>query len=133
MAATKKMKVLMCCLGPETHNRGILTVSKMLRDAGIEVVYLGNIAAEEAIKVAIEEGVDVVGISSLSGGHMGVGRILLDLARKKGIDNKVGFIIGGVIPPLDIPKLKALGYKNVFPSGSTREQIINGFKEAMVA
>jgi len=133
VAATKKMKVLMCCLGPETHNRGILTVSKMLRDAGIEVVYLGNIAAEEAIKVAIEEGVDVVGISSLSGGHMGVGRILLDLARKKGIDNKVGFIIGGVIPPLDIPKLKALGYKNVFPSGSTREQIINGFKEAMVA
>lgn len=133
MTENKKIKVLMCCIGPETHNRGILTVSKMLRDAGMEVVYLGNAAAEETIKVAIEEGVDVVGVSSLSGGHMGVARILFDLARNKGIDKKIGFIIGGVIPPLDIPKLKSLGYKNVFPSGSTREQIIHGFKDAFIA
>ena len=132
MVDDKKIKVLMCCIGPETHNRGILTVSKYLRDAGMEVVYMGNASAEEAIKVAIEEGVDVVGISSLSGGHLSVGKILFDLARSKGIDKQIGFIIGGVIPPLDIPKLKALGYSCVYPSGSTREQIIQGVKDAIV-
>jgi methylmalonyl-CoA mutase C-terminal domain/subunit len=129
----KKIKVLMCCIGPETHNRGILTVSKYLRDAGMEVVYMGNASAEEAIKVAIEESVDVVGISSLSGGHLSVGKILFDLASSKGIAQKIGFTIGGVIPPLDIPKLMALGYRSVYPSGSTREQIINGIKDAVVA
>lgn len=133
MVDNKKIKVLMCCIGPETHNRGILTVSKYLRDAGMEVVYMGNASAEEAIKVAIEEGVDVVGISSLSGGHLSVGKILFDIARSKGVAQKIGFTIGGVIPPLDIPKLTALGYRSVYPSGSTREQIINGIKDAVVA
>ncbi len=129
----EKIKVLMCCVGPETHNRGILTVSSYLKDAGMEVVYIGNATAQEAIKVAMEEDVKVVGVSSLSGGHLGVGKILLDLAREKGIDKKIGFVIGGVIPPLDIPKLKAMGYTDVYPSGSSREQIINGIKKAILA
>lgn len=128
-----KIKVLMCCVGPETHNRGILTVSSYLKDAGMEVVYIGNATAQEAIKVAMEEDVKVVGVSSLSGGHLGVGKILLDLAREKGIDKKIGFVIGGVIPPLDIPKLKAMGYTDVYPSGSSREKIINGIKKAILA
>jgi methylmalonyl-CoA mutase C-terminal domain/subunit len=127
-----KIKVLMCCVGPETHNRGILTVSSYLKDAGMEVVYMGNATAQETIKVAMEEDVDVIGVSSLSGGHLGVGKILLELAKSKGIDKKVGFVIGGVIPPLDIPKLKSLGYNDVYPSGSTREQIINGIKKAVI-
>ena len=133
MAEGKKIKVLMCCIGPETHNRGILTVSKMLRDAGMEVVYLGNALAEEAIKVAIEEDVQVVGVSSLSGGHLGVGKILMELVHRQGLEKSMGFLIGGVIPPLDVPKLKELGYNAIYPSGSTREQIINGVEKAIVA
>jgi methylmalonyl-CoA mutase C-terminal domain/subunit len=123
----------MCCVGPETHNRGILIVSSYLKDAGMEVIYMGNATAQETIKVAMEEDVKVVGVSSLSGGHLGVAKILLELAKSKGIDKKVGFVIGGVIPPLDIPKLKALGYNDVYPSGSSREQIINGIKKAVIA
>jgi len=131
--ADKKIKVLMCCVGPETHNRGILTVSSMLKDAGMEVVYLGNATADEAIKAAIEEDVNVVGVSSLSGGHLGVGKILMEMAKNQGLDKRIGFLMGGVIPPLDIPKLKEMGFKAVYPSGATRDQIVNGVKEAVIA
>lgn len=128
-----KIKVLMCCVGPETHNRGILTVSSMLRDAGMEVVYLGNASAEETIKAAIEEDVKVIGVSSLSGGHLGIGKILMGMAKEKGLEKRIGFLMGGVIPPLDIPKLKEMGFNDVYPSGATRDQIINGIKKAIVA
>lgn len=124
-------KVLMCCLGPETHNRGILTVSGMLRDAGMEVVYLGNATPEEALKIAIDEDVQAVGVSSLSGAHLSIGKLLMNLAKKKEYDKSVGFLMGGVIPPKDIPKLREMGFDNVFPSGASREAIVNGVLESM--
>ena len=124
-------KVLMCCLGPETHNRGILTVSGMLRDAGMEVVYLGNATPEEALKIAIDEDVQAVGVSSLSGAHLSIGKLLMNLAKKKEYDKSVGFLMGGVNPPKDIPKLREMGFDNVFPSGASREAIVNGVLESM--
>lgn len=120
----------MCCLGPETHNRGILTVSSMLRDAGMEVVYLGNSSPEEAIRTAIEEGVDVIGVSSLSGAHLRVGRILMDVARSRGVEKQFAFLMGGVIPPKDVPRLIEMGFDGVYPSGATREDIVNGVRRA---
>jgi len=133
MQEKRRIKVLMCCLGPETHNRGILTVCGMLRDAGMEIVYLGNASPEEAIKIAIEEDVDAVGVSSLSGGHLGVGKILMDLAKDQDLDKQIAFFIGGVIPPKDIPKLKEMGFDGVYPSGATREEIIDGMREPILA
>lgn len=130
MSATRPLKVLMCCLGPETHNRGILTVSSMLRDAGMEVVYLGNSSPEEAIRTAIEEGVDVIGVSSLSGAHLRVGRILMDAARSRGVEKQFAFLMGGVIPPKDVPRLIEMGFDGVYPSGATREDIVNGVRQA---
>lgn len=133
MAEDKRIKVLLCCIGVETHNRGILTVAGMLRDAGMEVIYLGNALPEEVIKIAVQEDVDVVGISSASGAHLTVGKDLLDLARSEGVYDQITFLIGGVIPTEDIQKLKNMGFANVFPSGSTRQEIVNGVKEAVSA
>lgn len=131
MQQQKIFKVLMCCLGPETHNRGILTVSSMLRDVGMEVVYLGNATPEEALKIAIDEDVQAIGVSSLSGAHLSIGRLLMKLAKENEYDKSVGFLIGGVIPPKDIPKLKEIGFDGVFPSGTSREAIVNGVLESI--
>ncbi len=130
MTQERKIKILMCCLGPETHNRGIITVSSMLREAGVEVVYLGNASPEEAIKAAVEEDVQVVGVSSLSGAHLRLGKALMDLARSRGLEGRIAFIMGGVIPPRDIPVLKEMGFMEVCPSGSTREEIVGCMKKA---
>ena len=131
MASERKNKVLMCCLGPETHNRGILTVSSMLREAGMEVVYLGNASPEDAIKAAIEEDVQIVGISSLSGAHVSLGGALMELARKEGLRDSMVFLMGGVIPPKDIPRLIEMGFADVLPSGATRNTIIESVDKAM--
>ncbi|OAT79496.1 methylmalonyl-CoA mutase [Desulfotomaculum copahuensis] len=120
----------MCCLGPETHNRGIITVSSMLREAGVEVVYLGNASPEEAVRAAMEEDVQVVGVSSLSGAHLCLGKALMDLARKHGMERQVTFLMGGVIPPKDIPVLKEMGFGEIYPSGSTREEIVGCIRKA---
>ncbi|MDA8333591.1 MAG: cobalamin B12-binding domain-containing protein [Peptococcaceae bacterium] len=131
MGSELKTKVLMCCLGPETHNRGILTVSSMLREAGLEVVYLGNASPEDAIKAAIEEDVQVVGISSLSGAHVSLGGALMELARKEGLSGSMVFLMGGVIPPKDIPRLKEMGFADVLPSGASRNSIIESVDRAL--
>lgn len=131
MQQKRIFKVLMCCLGPETHNRGILTVSGMLRDAGMEVVYLGNATPEEALKIAIDEDVQAIGVSSLSGAHLSIGKLLMNLAKEEECDKSIGFHMGGVIPPKDIPKLREMGFDGVFPSGASREVIVNGVLESI--
>lgn len=81
-------------------------VSTILKEAGMEVVYMGNTTAENALKAAIEEDVQVVGISSLSGAHLRTGKYLLDLAKQQRKDKSIAFVIGGVIPPNDVKILK---------------------------
>ena len=130
---TNKIKVLMCCLGPETHNRGIIIVSNILKEAGMEVVYLGNTTPENAIKAGVEEDVQVIGVSSLSGAHLRTGAMLLDLAKEKGLNKDIAFMIGGVIPPNDIKPLLEMGFANVMPSGVTREEIVKNMTEAAKA
>jgi len=128
-----KIKVLMCCLGPETHNRGIIIVSNILKEAGMEVVYLGNTTPENAIRAGIEEDVQVIGVSSLSGAHLRTGAMLLQLAKEKGVDESIAFMIGGVIPPNDMKPLLEMGFKNVMPSGVTREDIVKNVTKAAKA
>jgi methylmalonyl-CoA mutase C-terminal domain/subunit len=118
-------KVILATLGLETHWRGVITVACMLRNQGMEVVYLGNAYPEEIITAAIQEDVSVVGISVLSGAHLTLGSRLLEIAKQKNIKGRMLFLIGGVFPPSDIPKLIKLGFDGVFGPGTRGEEIGN--------
>jgi methylmalonyl-CoA mutase C-terminal domain/subunit len=117
------MKVIITTLGLETHWRGAITVANLLRNHGMEVVYLSNACPDEVIESAIQEDVDIIGVSVLSGIHLTLGGELLRIARQRKIKNRMTFIIGGVFPPCDVPKLKELGFDCVFPSGVTGDEI----------
>lgn len=125
---TKKIKVLLSKLGLDVHNRGIIIVAKVLSSAGMEVVYLGNALPEEIISVAIQEDVDVVGVSSLGGAHISLGMPLLKEAEEKELKGKVIFLMGGVFPPSDGERLREIGFDGVFLPGTTRDQIVSGIE-----
>lgn len=128
----KKIKVLLVKLGLDVHNRGIITVAKELRDAGMEIVYIGNSLPGEIVKTAIQEDVDVVGVSSLGGAHITLGKPLIDIARQEQLSAGVVFVIGGVFPPDDMIRLKEIGFDAVFTPGATRKEIVFSI-EQMVA
>jgi methylmalonyl-CoA mutase C-terminal domain/subunit len=129
--AEKKIRVIMAKLGLDVHSRGAITVASELRDAGMEVIYIGNALPEEIIKVAIQEDVDVVGVSSLGGAHLTLGSDLLNLAKSQGMTERVAFFIGGVFPPYDEPQLREIGFDGVFRPGATAKEIVSGLKEAI--
>jgi methylmalonyl-CoA mutase C-terminal domain/subunit len=124
-----KVKVLLSKLGLDVHNRGLITVASELRDAGMEVIFLGNSFPLEILNTAIQEDADVVGVSSLGGAHLTLGRELMEEARKKGLRDRMAFVIGGVFPPLDEEKLREIGFDGVFPPGSTREKIVSSIRK----
>jgi len=110
------------------HDRGIVLITMALRDAGMEVIYSGrHNSPENLVETAIQEDVDVLGVSILAVAHMTLCRRIADLLREKGAEDIV-FLAGGFIPPEDIPKLKAVGVREVFREGTSLEQII-GFIE----
>jgi len=124
----RKIKVLLAKLGLDVHNRGIITVAKELGDAGMEIVYIGNSLPGEIVQTAIQEDVDVIGVSSLGGAHLTLGGPLIEAARKERLTEGVVFVIGGVFPPDDTVRLKAIGYDAVFTPGATRDEIIRSIK-----
>ncbi len=124
----RRVKVLLSKLGLDVHNRGIITVAKFLRDAGMEVIYIGNALPRDVIETAIQEGVDAVGVSSLGGAHLSLGSRLLDEAKKRGIKKRVVFVIGGVFPPEDAKELKKTGFDAVFIPGATRDEIVSSIE-----
>jgi len=126
----KKIKVVMAKLGLDIHWRGAVAVSRMLRDAGMEVVYLGNQFPEQIVNAAIQEGADVVGLSTLGGNHLTLGPKVVRLLREKGVDDVV-VLMGGVIPPEDIPQLKAKGIAGVFGPESRIEDIVHFIHEQL--
>jgi len=132
----KKIKVLLAKLGLDVHNRGIITVAKALCDVGMEIVYIGNSLPREIVQTAIQEGVDVIGVSSLGGAHLTLGQPLMDVARQENLTDSVVFVIGGVFPPDDTLRLKEIGYNAVFTPGATRDEIvlsIQGLVEKKIA
>jgi len=129
---TKNIKVLLSKLGLDVHNRGIITVAKALSGAGMEVVYLGNALPEEIISVAIQEDVDVVGVSSLGGAHITLGTRLLKEAEEKGLKDKVAFLMGGVFAPSDGERLREMGFDGVFVPGATSEQIVSSIQRLVL-
>ena len=124
----RKVKVLLSKLGLDVHNRGIITVAKELRDAGMEVIYIGNALPKEIIRVAIQEDVDVVGVSSLGGAHITLGIPIIEEAKQEGLKDKVVFLMGGVFPPSDTVRLKEIGFDGVFTPGSTKDEIVSSTK-----
>lgn len=125
----KNIKVLLSKLGLDIHNRGVLTVAKNLRDAGMEVIYIGNSMVEQIIKAAIQEDVDIIGVSSLGGAHIQLGSELASHAKKEGLIDSKGLVIGGAIPDDDKLKLEKMGFDAIFTSGASREEIISKIKK----
>lgn len=118
-----KGKILIAKLGLDIHWRGAVMVSRFLRDAGKEVVYLGNSFPEDIVDAALEEGASVVGLSTLCGNHLTLGPKVVDLLKARGAGD-VAVFIGGTIPPDDIPLLKAAGLAEVFPPESPLDHIL---------
>ena len=121
----RSIKVLLSKLGLDVHSRGVFIVAKQLRDAGMEVIYIGNSMPEQIVKAAVQEDADVIGVSSLGGAHLQLGRELISEAEKEGIKDNKAYIIGGAIPPEDAIKLKEMGFDAIFASGATKEEIIS--------
>jgi methylmalonyl-CoA mutase C-terminal domain/subunit len=123
-----KTKIIMAKFGLDGHSNGIRIVTRWLQDAGFEVIYMGLYnTAEGIIKAAQEENVDIIGCSFLEGAHLFYAKKLVTLADKKRL-NQVKFVVGGVIPPDDINRLKKMGVKEVYTPGTPRDVIIAGLK-----
>jgi methylmalonyl-CoA mutase cobalamin-binding domain/chain len=127
------IRVLVAKIGLDGHDRGVKVVARILRDAGMEVIYIGlHRSAEEAVEAAIQEDVDVIGISMLSGAHMTAFPKVLRLLQEQGAED-VAVIGGGVIPDRDVPKLKELGVAELFLQDTPPEVIIKRVTELAAA
>lgn len=127
--AKKKVRVLIAKPGLDGHDRGAMVVARALRDAGMEVIYTGLRQTPEMIaESALQEDVDFVGLSILSGAHMALVPRVLELLKEQGQDD-VKVLLGGIIPDDDVPKLKDLGVAAVFGPGTNTEDIIGLVKD----
>lgn len=125
----KKIRVLVAKPGLDGHDRGAKVISRALRDAGFEVIYTGlRRTPEEIVNAAIQEDVDVIGLSILSGAHNVLFPQVMDLLDQKGI-NDIHVIAGGIIPEKDIPDLKKIGIAEVFLPGSSTQNIVQWIQE----
>jgi len=126
-----KIRVLVAKPGLDGHDRGIKVVACALRDAGMEVIYTGlHQTPEMIVETALQEDVDVVGLSILSGAHMTIFPQVSKLMKQKGL-KKVLLTGGGIIPQEDVPKLKKLGVGKLFGPGATTTEIIDYIKIAI--
>jgi len=126
---TRRPKILLAKVGLDGHDRGVKVVAQWLRNGGMEVVYLGIHQTSEAIvETAIQEDVDVVGLSSLAGGHLVYAQQVLTLLRERGA-NRIPVVLGGTLPFEDIPRLEALGIRAVFPAGTPAAEFQEKIRE----
>jgi methylmalonyl-CoA mutase, C-terminal domain len=117
------VRVLVAKVGLDGHDRGIKVVARLLRDAGMEVVYTGLFQTPETVaSAAIQEDVDVVGLSMLSGAHMTLAPLVVEALRGRGSDIPV--VLGGIVPPKDEAELRAAGVAAVFGPGASAEDIV---------
>ncbi|HEY3189859.1 MAG TPA: cobalamin B12-binding domain-containing protein [Solirubrobacteraceae bacterium] len=123
------MKVLMAKPGLDGHDRGAKVVAHALRDAGVEVVYSGlKRTPEEIVQEAIQEDVDVVGLSILSGAHLLLTRRVIEGLRAAGADD-IEVVVGGTIPPRDVDALKGVGAAAICPMGTPLADIVAAFQK----
>ncbi len=121
----RKIRVLVAKPGLDGHDRGAKVVARALRDAGMEVIYTGIRQTPEMIaEAALQEDVDVVGLSILSGAHMALCPRIVELLRSQGMDDVV-VLLGGIIPDEDVEPLQTMGVKGVFGPGTSTQDIID--------
>jgi len=124
-----KIKILVGKPGLDGHDRGAKIIALALRDAGMEVIYTGlHQTIEQIVRTAVQEAVDIIGLSIMSGAHIPISKKMLALMREQAIED-IPVVVGGVIPKQDIPKLKSLGIKGVYPGGTSFDEIIAGIQE----
>jgi methylmalonyl-CoA mutase, C-terminal domain len=127
----KKIRVLVAKPGLDGHDRGAKVVARALRDSGMEVIYTGLRQTPEMIaEAALQEDVDVVGLSILSGAHMALAPRIMDLLKANGQTN-VKVFIGGIVPDEDIPQLMEIGIAGVYGPGASTEDIVKDIKNAV--
>jgi methylmalonyl-CoA mutase, C-terminal domain len=131
--ADRKIRVLIAKPGLDGHDRGAKIIARALRDAGMEVIYTGLRQTPEMIaSAAVQEDVQVIGLSILSGAHNTLCPRLMELLREKGM-NDVTVIIGGIIPDADIPSLKKAGIAEVFLPGTATQEIVDFIRQHVPA
>jgi methylmalonyl-CoA mutase C-terminal domain/subunit len=129
MTPERKIRVLVAKPGLDGHDRGAKVVAHALKEGGMEVIYTGlHQTVPSIVKQAMQEDVDVIGLSIMSGAHVPICRKLMDMVRKEGLDD-VLVVVGGVIPNKDISTLKDLGVQGIFPGGTRFDEITSFIKE----
>jgi methylmalonyl-CoA mutase C-terminal domain/subunit len=117
--------------GIDGHWRGIVVVSRGLRDAGMEVIFGGFQTAEQIVETAIQEDVDMIGLSIHSGAHLGYTQRVVQLLEEKGMKDKFLVLVGGAIATKDFESLKQLGAANIYGPGSLIKDIVNFIHESL--
>lgn len=122
--AKRKIRVLLAKPGLDGHDRGAKVVAHAMREAGMEVIYTGlHQTVASIVNQAVQEDVDVIGLSIMSGAHIPICSKLMGMVREQGLDNKL-VAVGGVIPNKDITALKEMGVEGIFPGGSYFNEIV---------
>ena len=125
-------RVLVAKVGLDGHDRGIKVVARTLRDAGYEVIYTGLFQTPEKVAAAaVDEDVDAVGLSMLSGAHMTLAPLVVEKLRARGSDIPV--VVGGIVPPLDIPRLIEAGVAAVLSPGASSDEVVAAIQQAIAA
>ncbi|HEU5451419.1 MAG TPA: cobalamin B12-binding domain-containing protein [Terriglobales bacterium] len=129
MPAEKKIRVLVAKPGLDGHDRGAKVIARALRDAGMEVIYTGlRQTPEMIVNAALQEDVDVIGLSILSGAHNAIVPRVTDLLKQNQMDD-VLLLVGGIIPDQDVPALKKAGVGGIFQPGTAMDDIVNFIRE----
>jgi methylmalonyl-CoA mutase C-terminal domain/subunit len=126
---TRKIRVLLAKPGLDGHDRGVKVVARALRDAGMEVIYTGlHKSPEQIVEAALQEDVDVIGLSSLSGSHMALFPRVIELLKQNDMLNDTLVVAGGIIPDVEVPKLNKIGIEGIFGPGTDTVDIVNFIK-----
>lgn len=125
----RTLRILVAKPGLDGHDRGAKIIARALRDAGFEVIYTGlHQTPEMIVESGLQEDVDAIGLSILSGAHMTLFPAIIDLMKSRGLGD-VAVFGGGIIPEEDIPKLEAMGVRGIFRPGATTEEIVRWVRE----
>lgn len=131
MKEMRKIRILLAKPGLDGHDRGIKVVARALRDAGMEVIYSGlHQTPEQIVNTALQEGVDGIGLSILSGAHNAIFSKIIALLHEKGLSDLLVFG-GGTIPPKDQERLKSMGVGEIFTPGTDTREIVSYLKETL--
>ena len=121
----RKIRVVIAKPGLDGHDRGAKVIARALRDAGMEVIYTGlRQTPEQIVAAALQEDADAIGLSILSGAHMHICPRVMELLKERGLEDVI-VVVGGIIPDVDIPKLKDMGIRGIFLPGSPMQDIID--------